>query len=202
MFLAQWQNLMQRLSIVDATPMYEKLMQLYAEKHRHYHNFSHIKACLSLLEAHKNLAQSADEIELALWFHDAIYAVFSSHNEEDSALLAKEFLSRAHVDNAIIERVVALILATQHNTPLDNNDQALMVDIDLAILGTTPDIYQIFEKNVRKEYQKIPWFLYKKGRRKILQSFLDKPRIYHLPVFQQDFEAQARVNIQQALENL
>lgn len=202
MHQTQWQNLMQRLSIADATPMYEKLMRLYAEKHRHYHNFSHIKACLDLLETHRDLAQYAEEVELALWFHDAIYAIFSTRNERNSALLARQFLNQAGINNAVIKRVAALILATQHNTPIDNNDQALMVDIDLAILGTTPNVYQKFEKNVRKEYKKIPAFLYKKGRKKILQSFLDKPFIYHLPNFQQSFEAQARENIQLALSSL
>lgn len=77
-----------------------------------------------------------------------------------------------------------------------------MVDIDLSILGSSTDLYQEFEQAIRKEYKKIPSFLYKRGRKKVLSGFLGREHIYTTPVFQQEYETQARENVTRALAAL
>lgn len=59
-----------------------------------------------------------------------------------------------------------------------------MVDIDVSMLGSRTDLYQEFEQAIRKEYKKIPSFLYKRGRKKVLSGFLSREHIYTTPVFQ------------------
>ena len=65
------------------------------------------------------------------------------------------------------ERIHSLIMATQHNGIVQDKDQKLIVDIDLTILGASPEIYDEFERNVRKEYKMVPTFIYRKKRKEL-----------------------------------
>lgn len=202
MSVDQWISLMQRLGIGEHLEMYAVLKEKYAENHRYYHTLEHIKFCLTLFESHRHLAKYPEEVELAIWFHDAVYNIFSSTNERDSARLASEFLLSAGLGSDVATRVSELIMATLHGTPLSNSDQALIVDVDLSVLGCSHQSYKEFEVAIRKEYRKIPFFLYKQGRKKILNSFLQKERIYSFPEFYQKYEFQARENMKNAINTL
>ena len=48
----------------------------------------------------------------------------------------------------------------------------------------------------------MPTFLYKRGRRKVLKSLLERPHIYHSTLFKNALEAKARENMKRELENL
>jgi predicted metal-dependent HD superfamily phosphohydrolase len=103
---------------------------------------------------------------------------------------------------ATIENVKRLILATQHNGATTEYDAAILVDCDLSILGAPEAEYKIFEQNIRREYRWVPYFLYRKKRVEILQSFLDRAQIFSSPLFVAQFEALARVNLQNAIAQL
>ncbi len=77
-----------------------------------------------------------------------------------------------------------------------------MNDIDLTILGSSERIYAQFEENVRKEYKWVPYFLYKKKRKEILRSFLDRERIYQTKYFNNKLETQAQINLNNAIASL
>jgi predicted metal-dependent HD superfamily phosphohydrolase len=111
------------------------LTKAYAEGHRHYHNQRHIAECLREFDAARNLVRQAEVVELALWFHDAVYETRASDNEERSAALAKECLDEAGVSGSISNAVVELVMATKTHETGGNADAAVMVDIDLSILG-------------------------------------------------------------------
>lgn len=198
----RWTALMNRMGLDENAETYEALIKLYSEKHRFYHNLTHIEAALIHLENTSELAQHLSEIEIALWFHDAIYAPFSTTNELDSANLAVDFLTKNQVNKDIVNRVYQLIMATEHNVELKSSDEKLMVDIDLSILGCSAKHYEQFECNVRKEYKWVPYFLYKKKRKEILQSFLERERIYHHQYFFERLEQQARINLKNAISLL
>lgn len=178
------------------------LIAAYAEPQRHYHTARHLDDCLAKLDESSHLAEDAGEVELALWFHDAVYNPLKTGNELASAEWATRFLREAGAEPGRIERVHALIMATQHSVPATTDDAKLLVDIDLSILGAYEADYAEFERNVRREYRWVPYFLYRKKRREILQSFLDRARIYNLTPFQERFESRARDNLQQAIAAL
>ena len=90
-------------------------------------------------------------------------------------------------------------MATLHTSRCESRDEQLIVDIDLSILGCPEAVYEDFERNVRKEYKWVPGFIYRKKRKEILNSFLDRDRIYVNDFFFEKFEQQARINIQKAL---
>lgn len=193
---------MKDLGIGLSIDCYRAIGDDYAEKHRHYHTGEHIDAMLRHFDSVAHLAEHPAELELAIWFHDAIYKPFSKTNELDSAQWAKEFLCAHNYPIDGQDRVFKLILATEHDGTVENMDEQLMVDIDLTILGKPPEIYETFEKNVRKEYRWVPWFIYRKKRKEILKSFLNRPSIYQTQYFKDKFEETARLNISKTLAAL
>ena len=174
----RWSTLMGALRIAAHVDTYERLAAAYSEPHRHYHTPVHIRSCLAELDLARGLATSGAEVEVALWFHDAIYSPTAADNEVRSARWATEFLADAGLSSAACERVHAHILATRHDAVPAAGDSALVVDIDLSILGQDRATYDAFEKDVRAEYRWVPWFLYRRKRREILESFLARGSIY------------------------
>ena len=135
-------------------------------------------------------------------FHDAVYKPFSSSNEADSAGWAKTFLEKNKIDNITSDRIARLIMATSHLSEIMSNDEKLVVDIDLTVLGQNNDIYKTFSDGVRREYRRVPSFLYRMKRKALLQSFLSKNSIYYFDLFREKFEMPARSNLQQEIHSL
>ena len=198
----RWQTLMASLGLSGAPEVFAALSQAYGEKHRHYHTAEHISAMFKHLDACKDQVTHPAELELAIWFHDAIYRPLSSTNEADSAAWAADFLQQQGYADAGIQRVHELIMATVHNGETKTTDQRWLVDIDLSILGTRPEVYAEYEQQVRREYRWVPGFVFRKKRAALLQTFLDQLPIYHTTFFQDRYEAAARANIQAAIEQL
>lgn len=199
MYLEKWYKLMQAFGLAENQDTYDKLINAYTKKQRHYHTFEHINACLKHLDEVVDLAEYPHEIELALWFHDAVYKPYAKDNELKSALWAQRFLYDNLVTTEIADRVFQLIMVTTNHGTTNTKDESLMIDIDLTILGTSSEVYNQYEKNVRKEYRFVPYFLYRKKRKEILQGFLNKPRLYQSNYFFDLFESQARMNLGKAI---
>lgn len=176
----------------------EQLLAYYSEQHRHYHTLQHLDECLAMFESVRELAEHPDEIELALWFHDAIYDTHRPDNEERSADWARTALTDAGVAIDSADRVHALIMATRHTANPILPDEQLLVDIDLSILGAEQARFDEYEEQIRKEYAFVPRWLFRRKRREILQGFLDRPSIYSTAHFRYALEERARANLKQA----
>ena len=198
----QWEILMQSLGIEETQETYGELYKAYSEKHRHYHTVNHIKDCLEKFDSIKHFADDSAAIEVAIWFHDAVYKPFSSKNELDSSNWAASFLSQNNVEKTFTDRVHKLIMATRHDTQSLEHDSSLLIDIDLSILGEEEEKYRQFEKDVRKEYRWVPFFVYRKKRCAILNSFLNRKRIFSNIMFYELYEERARINIKEAIKML
>lgn len=199
---ARWSALCSRLGIEPDPQTYDALVSAHAESHRAYHTLDHIAACLRHLDDVRDLADRPDEIEMALWFHDAIYAPFSATNEEDSAVWAADWLQNKGLDKSGLARISNHILDTKtHDTPTTIDGQ-LMLDIDLSILGTPERVYDEFETHIRREYRLVPGFIFRKKRKSILQGFLARERLYSSDYFFDLLAAQARVNLERAISRL
>jgi predicted metal-dependent HD superfamily phosphohydrolase len=192
----RWDRLMQQWGFSDTEETYQQLLFAYSEKHRYYHTLQHLNDCFEKWEEVSLLAQDPKSVELALWFHDAIYQPYRKENELRSAQWMAHFLQEHSVQASSIETVHRLILATAHSTETRENDSTLLVDIDLSILGSAPEVYDDFEAAIRKEYQRVPSFLYRKKRGKLLRSFLEREQIFIHPHFFDKYEKQARSNVE------
>jgi predicted metal-dependent HD superfamily phosphohydrolase len=198
----RWQTVCLACGFASTSRDYRPVVRGWSSWGRHYHTLGHLEACLKEFDAARDLAIHPGEAELALWFHDVVYRTWRSDNEERSAALAAEVMSRRGAESAAIQRVASSILATRHQGREPNGDAALVVDIDLSILGQPEETYQEFERNVRREYWWVPRRRYVAGRCAILESFLKRTSIYRYPEFQRRYEATARLNLTSAIVRL
>ena len=202
MEFGRWQSLMARLGLAAHRDTFDALHAAYSEPHRAYHTAEHIAACLRHLDEAADLAGAPDEIEIALWFHDAVYKTRAQDNERRSARWAVEFLKSSGTSEDVIARVERHIIATEHSAVPNEPDSALLVDIDLAILGAPADAYRVFETNIRREYKWVPGPLFRRKRAEVLESFLARPRIYATDRFRDRYEVAARRNLTAAIAEL
>ena len=179
----------------EGSALFAQLKAAYAEPQRHYHTLQHLGECLAAFDNVRTRAEHPHEVELALWFHDAIYDVKSHENEQRSADWARDALRDAGVEAASAQRVHDLIMATRHTAVPSGRDEPLLIDIDLAILGAERPRFDEYEQQIRKEYAYVPGFLFRRKRREILKGFLDRPAIYSTPWFHDALEAKARDNL-------
>jgi predicted metal-dependent HD superfamily phosphohydrolase len=183
----------------DAGCVRDELLACYAQPHRRYHTLQHLAECIETFRTASALAQHAAEIEIALWFHDAIYDPRSSDNEERSAAWARRALDAAEVPRTVAERVHALVIATCHTALPAAGDPQLLVDVDLSILGAAEQRFAEYERQIRGEYSFVPEAIFRRRRREILQAFLDRPRLYGTAHFHAALENRARANLLRAL---
>jgi predicted metal-dependent HD superfamily phosphohydrolase len=82
-----------------------------------------------------------------------------------------------------------------------NPDARLVVDIDLSILGRSPQKFIKYERQIRQEYAWLSPQAFAAGRSTILQTFLGR-RIYSTKYFFRRYEAPARRNLVHSLAKL
>ena len=198
----RWLGLMERLDLPPAQTTFEELARAYSAASRHYHNAAHIAHCLAELDAAAAQVPDADALELALWFHDAVYDSRSASNETGSARWAADFLAASQAPRELRAEVVALILATRHQPGHLSPAQRWMVDIDLAILGSDRPRFSVYEQAIRQEYIWVPDPIFREKRVALLRDFLDRPVLYVTDHFRAQYEAQARLNLAWAIGEL
>lgn len=197
----RWQGLWRDLGKPVPAGLFDALLLAWREPQRHYHTLQHLQECFRHFDALRRLAEHPAEIELALWFHDSVYDVHARDNEARSAAWADGALQAAGLAPALCRRVHALIMATCHDVLPATTDASLLVDIDLAILGAAPERFAEYEMQIRAEYAHVPAALFLEKRRRILQGFLERERIFRTPSFHAQREAAARSNLEQAINS-
>ncbi len=200
---ASWRRLWQELG-ADPVPagLYNQLVAAYSEQHRLYHTLQHLRECLAHLEAAASLAPHPAEVELALWFHDAVYDPQRGDNEERSAEWAWRSILAAGLPEDLAQRVQALVLATKGHSASEDADTRLLLDIDLAILGAAPARFDEYEHQVRAEYGHVPEPEYRFARAEVVAAFLARPRVYLTAAFHDALEHRARENLGRSLAAL
>ncbi|ALD19978.1 hypothetical protein [Hymenobacter sp. DG25A] len=201
---ARWHQLTSSLLPDEAfrEAAYRQLVRAYAAPERHYHSLEHIRRLLKTLDEHRDMVHDATVVELAIWFHDAVYNPLRSDNEARSAQLAKDFLENTSLSAERQARVGFLIERTKdHSQPQPPNDTDLhfFLDADLQILGAPEADYWQYARQVRQEYRLVPDLLYRPGRRKVLEKLLASAPLYRTALFHQQLEVAARHNLQAEL---
>ncbi|WP_222846704.1 HD domain-containing protein [Chitinolyticbacter meiyuanensis] len=196
LFEASWRDCWPALGTAnDGLAVRDALLAAYAEPQRRYHTRQHLAECLALLMRYRDLAAEPAEVEIALWFHDAVYDVKASDNEARSADWAALELTAASVQPSRIARVRELILTTRHDAVPQGEDARLLVDIDLAILGSSPARFAEYQAQIRAEYAWVPGPVFRSKRRAILLALLARTPLYATPALHDEFEIQARSNL-------
>lgn len=150
----------------------------YDEPHRRYHTGEHVAEVLAEVARLLPTEPAADAgaVELAAWYHDAIYDVRAGGgaSEDASARLAASEVRAAGGTDALVAEVVRLIRLTAGHT-VDPGDRsgAVLVDADLWILSAPPERYDRYVADVRAEYAHVPEATWRTGRGEVLRRFLD-----------------------------
>lgn len=181
--------------------VWEEVVRRYGEKGRHCHTLEHIRDCLKLLDDWRGLAERPEEVELALWFHDAVYVPWKWTNEARSAALAGRRLAALGVPSEGRERIAAYICATRKHEPA-GGDLGLLLDLDLSILGAQVERFDRYEEQIRKEYAFVPGPLYRRKRRALLEKLLARPSLFNHEPIRDALEGRARENLRRRISQL
>ncbi len=195
---ARWQRLCAGLRLRPGD-LFGQIVQAYGGPDRHYHDLRHIAECLRTFDDVRNGSEDPAALELALWWHDFVYDTRAQDNEERSADFAARALADAGADAAVVANVRELILATRHDRAPHTPDQALIRDIDVAVLGSAPATFDVYEAAVRREYAWVPEAIFWSKRAEILRGFLARPHLYQTDHFRSRLEAQARANLERSI---
>lgn len=202
----------------QARATFAQLDLLYGEPGRFYHGWGHILACLGELRRDRKSCADPAVVEMALWFHDAVYDTRAGDNEERSARLAVLWAERLGLPAGFSRAVERLVLATKvtagrapdsrpqfsASEPAADADPdaAMIADIDLAILGRSRCAFDFYEHRIRREYAWLPEEAFRRRRAELLRSLLVRPSMYRTERFRKRYEARARRNLRRSVQRL
>ncbi|MFE1792376.1 hypothetical protein ACFW7J_28950, partial [Streptomyces sp. NPDC059525] len=101
----------------DPAPYADRLLAAWAEPQRRYHTTAHLADVLARVDVLAAHAADPTAVELAAWFHDAVYRPDRSENEERSAALAERALPELGVGPARTAEVARLVRLTVTHDP-------------------------------------------------------------------------------------
>ena len=178
-------------------PLRDDLLTRWSEPHRHYHDVRHLAQCLVALG---QLGGADAIVELAAWFHDAVYDGVPGDDEEASAQLAERLLTGLLPADDVAE-VSRLVRMTATHTP-DDQRGALLSDADLSILGQIPGRYHVYMRDVRLDYAHVDDDAWRAGRAEVLRNLLSITPLFRTERGRELWESRARLNLSDELERL
>ncbi|XP_058832831.1 uncharacterized protein LOC131690812 [Topomyia yanbarensis] len=195
-----WQNITTALEVPSdvADKWLIKLKKQYSLPNRYYHSekqMIHKKA--------EHLSGASVCLQLASLFQYYHFDAGKDSVRENCDVL-KEFLVDAKLDNKTLENNILQLLGdvSVESVDLPEDDVLYFQDLDLLILGYSPEEYKQYTVQLRQEYSAIDTESYNKMRLKILQTFNRIPFIYATKAFSEKYESAARANIENEIKEL
>lgn len=182
--------------------LFSKIKKAYTEPHRRYHTLSHIENLLALFEMYKTELSDKEMVLFAIFYHDVIYQPGTADNEEQSARKAEKDLLKLKVPEEKREAVKTFILATKEHTLQKvkyEDDLKFFLDFDRSILGADEATYAVYVQAIRHEFSFLSDAAFVLGRSSFLKNTLSKGNLFYTVPFQQQYEAQAKRNMEQEL---
>lgn len=190
---------------------------MYSERHRQYHNLSHISDMVDKLKSLKGTKYEkyidSIEMHLAILFHDIIYNPKANDNEEQSVkflfkvmpMLVPEIMAECP---EVLERVAFMIMCTKKHVIPESPDcqemfdeyeeleemTKVFLDLDLSVFLGKMSQLRLYEDGIREEYNFIADKEYYPARLSILKSFMNRPRIFLSDAFE-NADERARKNL-------
>jgi predicted metal-dependent HD superfamily phosphohydrolase len=192
-----------RWPLPDCPDVRDELVAAYADPSRGYHDTRHLSEVLDRLDelATHGAAYDATPVQLAAWFHDAVYDG-ERDAEERSAAWAEDALAPV-APAPVVAEVVRLVRLTETHSPEDaDGNGCALSDADLGILAAPRERYDQYVAAVRREYAHLPDAVFSAGRADVLRSLAEKPQLFHTAYARERWEAAARANLERELGTL
>jgi len=204
----RWDSLIKRSQdflniLIDserADIIFEYCIKVSYSKNRYYHTLKHINSVLNAIQDFKLSPEERVKIEWAIWFHDYIYDVKSTNNEQKSAEQFKIITGYIRMEKEVIEEIAKLIIITKHDKEPETKLEKIICDGDLKELASLNHLKNV--KNIRLEYSFLNDEEWKKGRKEFLEFMLNKKYIFHTNEYRNLYKKQARDNLQLELNNI
>ena len=180
-----------------------RLRTRHEEPHRRYHGVDHVEAVLSHLRDLAPDITGAERavLELAAFYHDAVYDPAAEGNEARSAALLTHEL-RGLVPTELTTAAAAIVEATASHDSTGDPVADTFLDADLAILGAGAEVYDTYAAAIRDEYGHLDDDVFRSGRGSFLEAFIARPIIFLTVAGRDRFEEAARANLRRELEAL
>lgn len=199
----QWSDLWLRTGAQhDPSPLFLDLKQRYAEPQRKYHRIPHIEHGVRAFSDVRLLAKHPDAILFAFFLHDAVYDPTRKDNEERSTELAWAMIEQAELPVPFGELVEHLIMATKRHGTSADIDVQIMIDMDLCILGADAAVFDVYERQIRREYKHVPDDIFIPNRIRFLERMLERGAIFSTDHFRNQCQAAAEENIKRSIRHL
>ena len=156
------------------------LLKTKLSEYYYYHNHEHtLYVTEKAIEIGRHEACSELELELlraaALW-HDTGYITIYNNHEEESCLLARQYLPEYGYSAPDIDEVCSMIMATKMPQSPKTKLEEILADADLEYLGTSG--FEIMADRLFKELQMIDAALTVEKWRSLQISFLQNHRYF------------------------
>jgi len=199
-FEALWQRCVTSSQSRPGSKVFAELHDRYTAPFRRFHNLDHIDDCLHRVDEVAQLLHDPGAVELAIWFHDAVYDVGSGTNERRSAEMFIALSAGARF--GLRHRVCSLIMATRHAWIVQGNDRSFIVDIDLSGFGAPWDEFIESGARLREESSAISDAQYLAGQVRFLDRLRQRRHFFATDYFRDRYEATARENLRRLLADL
>ena len=199
-FQLLWRQCLLDQCVDNSAAIHQQLVDSYSEPQRVYHTLNHIEHCLTHFDRISAQLQNPVAVELAIWFHDVIYAPGGGDNEQLSADLFME-VTQDCFDDSLRNTVYQHIMATLHDgSQLENNDTKFMVDIDLSSFALPWPEFSRDSNNLRKEMSSLSDEDFYRKQFAFQQNLINQPRFFKSDYFYENYEDQARQNLADLFE--
>src|SRR2546423_1214198 len=139
---ARWLDLVGAFGVSGAAAegAFADLAARYADEARSYHTMHHVADVLDTIDRLRDQARALPAARFAPGSHAAVYDTHARHNEERSADLGVAVLRglQAPAGTPAAARDLIMLTRTHRADPADR-DGLVLLDADLAVLGTPPD---------------------------------------------------------------
>jgi predicted metal-dependent HD superfamily phosphohydrolase len=208
-----------RWPLTGSTELRDDLLAAYSTPGRAYHDLRHLGEVLERVEELRTASTAPPGvhrldrrvIDLALWFHDAVYdtdpgvegEVKAVGAEELSAQWAERALPATVLGAEAVAEVARLVRLTATHDPQPHDLAGQLVcDADLAILAAQPVRYGRYVADVRLEYRRLDDETFNAGRVRILRALLARRRLFATDHADQSWRQAAEQNIRAELARL
>ena len=141
-------------SLIEKTEQFVvDLLNESLDKNFVYHNIAHtqrvVEKTLELIEGETFSEAEKQALILAAWFHDVGYTVNPDNHEEESVVIATNFLKNEGVSDEVIDEVSRLITTTKMGVSPNTEVEKILKDADCSHVGSKN--YSDFNELLRKE---------------------------------------------------